>query len=63
MLGIPQQSVCSTALDDASTLHDEAVADLPDDGQIVGDEHIRDPRRFANVGEQVQNLGLDGHVE
>jgi len=36
MLGIAQQSVCSTALDDAPTLHDETVfGDLPDDGQIV----------------------------
>src|SRR5882757_4235033 len=52
MLGIAQYNVGRTAFDDASAPHHDGVfGDLPDDGEVVGDEHVRDPRRVANVGQ------------
>src|SRR5215472_1052939 len=44
--------------------HDDAfVADLAHDAKVVGDEHVREPERAAQAGEQVQDLRLDADVK
>ena len=40
-----------------------AVRDVPDDGQVVGDEHVGEAELVLQVLEQVDDLGLDRHVE
>ena len=51
-------------LDDrAEVHHGQPVRHLPYDGQVVGDQHVRQAELVAKVGEQVQHLRLDGHVE
>jgi hypothetical protein len=43
--------------------HRDAVADVPDDGQVVGDEQVREPELALELLEQVDDLRLDRHVE
>ena len=51
-------------LDDLAGVHDRhAVAHLGDDAQVVGDEHDRGAGLVAQVAHQVEDLGLDRHVE
>ena len=51
-------------LDDLAGVHDrDAVAHLGDDAQVVGDEDDRRPGLVAQVAHQVEDLGLDRHVE
>ena len=51
-------------LDDLAEVHDgDTVTDVPDDGQIVGDEQIRKPKLTLEVGKQVEDLCLHGHVK
>jgi hypothetical protein len=47
----------------AAVQHDRFVGELADDGQVVADEDVGDVGLVADVGEQVQHLGLDGDVE
>ena len=45
-------------------VHDrDAVRDLPDDREVVGDEEVGDPELALEVPEQVEDLGLDRDVE
>lgn len=37
----------------------EAVGDLADDGQVMGDEQVADPAVFSEHAQQVEDLGLD----
>jgi hypothetical protein len=47
-----------------SQVHDRgSVADIPNDGQVVRDEHHPDPEAVPEVGEQGKDGGLYGHVE
>ena len=51
-------------LDDLAEVHDRDVgAEVPHDGQVVGDEEERDPELVLHVTQQVDDLGLDRHVE
>ena len=51
-------------LDDLAGVHDEhPVADLPDDGDVVADQHQRDVVGGPDRGEQVEHLLLHGHVQ
>ncbi len=54
-------------LDDAAVLHDGdvvgAVADLADDGEVVGDEEHGEGVGAAEVAQEGEDLGLDGDVE
>ena len=62
-LGASRMSVvvpCSTATPRCMTI---VVGDLAHDGQVVADQDVADPGRGADVGEQVQDLGLDRDVE
>ena len=39
------------------------VGDVPDDGQVVGDEQVRQAELLLEVLQQVHDAGLDRHVE
>jgi len=44
--------------------HDQdAVGDLGDDGEVVGDEKHGESEPFAEIGEEFEDLGLDGDVK
>ncbi|KQW55704.1 hypothetical protein ASD52_23080 [Ensifer sp. Root142] len=50
--------------DEATILHHgNAVAQVSDHGEIVADEDICQPFSLTQIFQQVQDLGLDGHVE
>ena len=51
-------------LDDLPAVHDrDAVGEPPHDGQVVGDEDVREAELSLQAVEQVDDLGLDGDVE
>ena len=51
-------------LDDLAGVEDhDPVADLGDDGEVVGDQQQRQAALLAQLPEQFQHLGLDGRVE
>ena len=51
-------------LDDLARVHDrEAIAHLHEHGQIVGDEQHRQPHLVLELVQQLEDLGLDHHVE
>ncbi len=51
-------------LDDAPPEHDaDPVGDPPHHAEVVGDEQHRHAEAAPQVGEQVEDLGLDGDVE
>src|SRR5690606_36382716 len=47
----------------AAVHHGHAVADVPDDGEVVGDEEVGDARAFLDVDEQVEHALLGGQVQ
>ena len=47
----------------AQVHHRDPVAEVVDDAQIVGDEEVGELELLAQVFEQVDDLGLDGHVQ
>ncbi len=50
--------------DDAPRIHDgDAIDQLRDDAEIVGDEQDREAERIAKLAEQTQDLRLHRHVE
>jgi hypothetical protein len=49
--------------DFAEIHHRDAVADVLDHRQVVRDEEVREPEPRPQVGQQVQHLRLDRHVE
>ena len=58
------QRVGRPDLDDLAEVHDrDPVADVLDDRQVVGDEQVRQAEPLAQVGQQVEDLRLDRHVE
>src|SRR5439155_11697483 len=53
-----------TDLHNAPQIHDgDAVTDVAYHGQVVRDEEIREPELVLQIREQVDDLGLGGHVE
>src|SRR4051812_10252751 len=51
-------------LDDLAEVHPrDVVTEVPDDAEVVRDEHERDTEVAPQVLEQVHHLGLDGHVQ
>ena len=53
-----------TVLDDLAQVHDgDRVAHVGHRGEVVGDEEVRQPEVALQVGEQVQDLRADRHVE
>ena len=49
--------------DPAEVHHRDPVADVADDRQVVGDEQVGQPELALEPLEQVDDLGLDRHVE
>src|SRR5207237_783880 len=47
----------------AQVHHGDAVADVADDGEVVGDEEVGEVELLLQLLEQVQDLGLDGDVQ
>ena len=51
-------------LDDLAEVHDRhAVADIGNGGEVMGDEQVGQPEALLQIGEQVEDLRLDRHVE
>ncbi|MNY00831.1 hypothetical protein D3C86_1333400 [compost metagenome] len=64
MLGALEEGVDVGVLDDLAGVHDgHVVAHLGDDPQVVGDQHDGGTPLGADVAHQIEDLGLDGHVE
>ena len=47
----------------AAVEHDRPLGEEPHDAEVVGDEHERQPALVAQVGQQVEHLGLGGEVQ
>ena len=59
-----EQRVGRSALDDLAEVHHrDAIADVPDDVQVVRDEDESDPQPLAQLFEQVDYLRLDRRIE
>jgi hypothetical protein len=59
-----EELVRRSYLDHFAEVHDgDPVADVADDGQVVGDEDVGEPQLVLEIGEQVDDLGLDRDVE
>src|SRR5437763_17186384 len=64
MLRIPVQRLAGGRLDDLSEVHDgDPIAQVFHDGEVVGDEQIREIELLLQVLEQVQNLRLNRDIE
>ena len=51
-------------LDDAAEVHHrDPVADMADDREVVGDEQVGQAETILEADEEVEDLGLDRHVE
>ena len=62
--GRDEHLVRRAGLDDPPEVHDgDAVGDVLDDRQVVGDEDQRHAELALEVADEVQDLGLDEHVE
>ena len=54
----------SPSLHDPPAEHDDdPIGQLAHDCEVVADQQVRDARRFADVGEEIQDLRLDGDVQ
>src|SRR5690349_12713990 len=64
MLGVGQYVAGRPLLDDAASVHDDDVAgDVPDDGQVVGDEQHRQSQLGLEIADEVEDGALDGDVQ
>ena len=64
MQGILVEVVAIGHLDDLADVHDrDPVADVPHDGQVVGDKQVGEVVARLEVLEQIDDLSLDRHVE
>ena len=64
MLRVVEDLGGQPALDQLPAVHDDrVVGELPHHGEVVADQDVGDGGLVADVGEQVQHLRLDGHVE
>ena len=64
MPGSLEDLIGRALFDDDAVFHDEdAVAQVTDDAEVVRDEEVGDPSRFAQRDQQVEDLRLDRHVE
>ena len=64
MLGVFEEAFGVAVFDDLAAEHDgDALAEAPDDGEVVGDEDERHPELAAEPPEFREDLGLDGDVE
>ena len=53
-----------SGLFDPAVIHDDhSVAHELDHGQVVGNKNIGQPKGFPQFQQQVEHLGLHGHIE
>ena len=61
---VAEEGLLGRPLHDGAQIHDaQTVADMLDHAQVVGDEQIGEVEFVLQIHENVQNLGLDGHVQ
>ena len=64
VLGVAVEVGAGCDFDDASEVHYcDAVADVSDDGEVVGDEEVGESEFGLEVCEEGEDLGLDRYVE
>src|SRR5699024_10390674 len=64
VLRVVEDLVDVTELDELSEIHHgDAISEVPDDGEIVGDEEVRDAELRLELVEQVDHTRLDRDVE
>ena len=64
VLLLPEEFATVGELGDAPEIHDrDPVADVLDDTHVVSDEDVRQPELALELLQQVQDLGLDRHVQ
>src|SRR3954468_214679 len=64
VLGRAEKRFALGQLDDLSGIHDgNAVSHARDDAQIMGNQQERHPSLGLQLGEEIEDLRLDGHVE
>ena len=62
--GSVKQRLCRRGFDQPAVPHDDhAVGNFRDDAHVMGDEDDGGARGFLQIADQVENAGLDGHVE
>ena len=61
---LPGEDLPGGHLHQAAQVHDRhPVADMGDDAQVMGDEEIGEAVALLQLGEQIEDLGLDGDVQ
>ena len=64
MLRIEKDLACGAVLDDLALMHDgDGVGDLGRDAQVVRDKEHGEVEPLLDLGEELQNLRLDGDVQ
>ena len=64
MQGVGEELLRGGQLHHVAQVHDaDAVADILHHAQVVGDEEVGQVLLLLQVGQQVEDLGLDGHVQ
>ena len=64
MARLSHDAVTGSGLDDLAQVHDvDPVRHVANDIEVVRDEEVGDPELVLQVSEQVEDLGLDGHVQ
>ena len=64
VLGFVEDVFGVAVFDDFAVMHDgDVVRNVAHHGEIVGDEHHGEIELFAQLEQEVENLGLDGDVE
>lgn len=64
MLRIANDGFCGAELNDFAEIHyDDALADVFDNGEVVGDEKVGDSPRLLQVLQEVDDLGLNADVQ
>ena len=62
--GVANTSAVAPELDDAAEVEDgDVVAHRADDGEVVGDEHVRAVTGRGELADEVEDLRLHRHVE
>ena len=64
MNGIGKEHVLGCDLDDLAEIHHrDTIGEMMNDGQIVTDEQIGQPKGFAQIHQQIQDLALHRDVQ
>ncbi len=64
MEGLIEEGLDGGVLDDFAGVHDgDGVGDLGDDGEVVSDQHDGHLLRGLELAQEIEDLGLDGHVQ